>query len=83
VVARFDGALIHLVSHTGMDAAAAEVLVGQFPIPPGQDIAMGSAILSRQIEQIEDITADPHRPFLLPPGQVRFWRSLVARPFGV
>jgi two-component system, NtrC family, sensor kinase len=52
-----------------MDAAAAEVLVGQFPRPPGQNIAMGRAILSRQIEQIEDITADPHRPFVPPPGQ--------------
>jgi GAF domain-containing protein len=51
-----------------MEQAAAEVLASQFPRPPSQDIALGRAILSRRIEQIEDITADPHRAFV-PPGQ--------------
>src|SRR5215831_531258 len=68
-VTRFDGALIHLVAHVGMESAEAEVFARQFPRPPSQDIALGRAILSRQIEQIEDITADPHRAFTPPPNQ--------------
>ena len=68
-VARFDGAMIHLVTQTGMDPADAEVLAKQFPRPPSGDIALGRAILSRRIEQIEDLTADPDRAFTPPPGQ--------------
>jgi transcriptional regulator with GAF, ATPase, and Fis domain len=69
VVARFDGAMIHLVTHTGMEPADAEVLDKQFPRPPSGDIALGRAILGRRIEQIEDLTADPDRAFTPPPGQ--------------
>ena len=69
VVARFDGAMIHLVTHTGMDPADAEILAKQFPRPPSGDIALGRAILGRRIEQIEDLTADPHPDFTPPPGQ--------------
>jgi PAS domain S-box-containing protein len=69
VVARYDGAMIHLVTQSGMGSAAMEVLARQFPRPPSQDIALGRAILNRRIEQIEDVTADPTRAFIPPRGQ--------------
>ncbi len=68
-VTRFDGALIHLVAHVGMEPAEADVLARQFPRPPSQDIALGRAILNRRMEQIEDITAYPHCSFTPPPNQ--------------
>src|SRR5689334_14926713 len=40
-VTRFDGTLIHLVAHVGMESAEAEVLARQFPRPPSHDIALG------------------------------------------
>ncbi|HXA26055.1 MAG TPA: GAF domain-containing protein [Acetobacteraceae bacterium] len=58
-VAILDGAMMHLATQSGFDAAYADADVSQFPRPVGLDSAMGRAILNRRVEQVEDITTYP------------------------
>ncbi|MFQ5938194.1 MAG: GAF domain-containing protein, partial [Acidiferrobacterales bacterium] len=58
-VFQFDGELIHLVGHDGLTPEGVEVYNQTFPRPPRQDSAIGRAISSRAIAQIEDVQADP------------------------
>jgi GAF domain-containing protein len=67
-VAIFDGAMVRLVSQSGFDAAYTEVFAKQFPRVPSPNFAMGRAILSRRVEQIEDTGADDRVGFTPPPG---------------
>ncbi len=62
-VATFDGTMVHLATQSGFDAAYADTYMSGFPRPVGPDFAMGRAILNRQVEQVEDITAYPGHSF--------------------
>jgi len=58
-VFRFDGDLIHLLAHQGLSAKGAKAYQQAFPRPAGRDSAIGRAILTRAIAQIQDVRADP------------------------
>ncbi len=58
-VYRFDGALLHLMAHHGLTAAAAEALRRGFPMAPGRGSAGARAVLSGEVEHIPDVHADP------------------------
>ena len=75
-VATFDGAMIHLATQSGFDAAYADAYVSQFPRPVGLDSSMGRAILHRKVDQVEDITTDPGHSFA---GVLGHW-SVMAVP---
>ena len=68
-VVTFDGSMMHLASQSGFEAAQAETFAKQFPRPAGSETAMGRAILSQRVEQIEDTDADPGRGFSHPVGR--------------
>jgi two-component system NtrC family sensor kinase len=59
-VATFDGTMMHLATESGLGAA----YVAQFPRPVGLDFSMGSAVLNRRVDQVEDITAYPGHSFV-------------------
>jgi GAF domain-containing protein len=61
-VATYDGTMIHLVSQSGF-AAYAKLYETQFPRPVGTDFSMGRAVLSRRIDQVEDIASHPGHSF--------------------
>jgi PAS domain S-box-containing protein len=62
-VAILEGTMLHLATQSGFDPAYADAYVSRFPRPVGADSSMGRAILNRQVEQVEDITADPGHSF--------------------
>ena len=57
-VFRFDGRLIHLVAHRGFTPETMDVVFRIFPHAPGRGSAVGRAILTRSVVQV-DIAKDP------------------------
>jgi signal transduction histidine kinase/DNA-binding response OmpR family regulator len=78
-VFRFDGELIHFVGHSGVTPQVDEAVRQAYPIPAGQDSAVGRAILNRTIVHIPDVHADPAYGLLSVASAVTF-RSIVAVP---
>ena len=56
---RFDGQVITFEAHHGMTEPEVEESRRRFPRPPDRDIAVGRAILDRQLAHIHDIRRDP------------------------
>ena len=73
-VALFDGIMLHLAAQIGFDAAYAKAYAAQFPRRVARDTAMGRAILSQHVVQIDDIGADPGYGMARPPGP---WSALA------
>ena len=67
-VAMLDGTMLHLATQNGFDPAYASVYATQFPRPVGPDTVMGRTILSRRVEQIEDVDAEPAYGMARAPG---------------
>jgi GAF domain-containing protein/anti-sigma regulatory factor (Ser/Thr protein kinase) len=68
VVGLFDGAMVHLVTQSGFDDAYSAVFASQFPRPPSPDFAMGRAILTGRIEEMQDTDTPDRNGFKRPPG---------------
>jgi two-component system NtrC family sensor kinase len=75
-VAMLNGTMLHLATQKGFDPALVSVYASQFPRPVGPDTVMGRTILSRRVEQIEDVDADPAYGMALALGP----RSLMGVP---
>jgi class 3 adenylate cyclase len=58
-VFRFDGSLIHFVTHYGYSADVLEAIQRDFPIRPGRHSTTARAILTREVAHIPDAAADP------------------------
>ena len=58
-VAMLNGTMLHLATQKGFDPTFASVYASQFPRAVGPDTVMGRTILSRRVEQIEDVDAEP------------------------
>src|SRR5262245_26217241 len=78
-VVRFDGELIHLVSHAFVSPEFAEALQRTYPMRPGPSTAGARAILNRAIVHIPDIGADLEYRFG-PAAQAAGFRSNLAVP---
>jgi len=78
-VHRFDGERLHFVSHYGLTAKALQAMLQTFPMPAGQNSAIGRAILRRDVVHIPDVEADPTLA-TLSVARVVGYRSLVAVP---
>ena len=59
VVFRFDGELVHFVAQHGLPPEGIAGNQQNFPMPPGRGSAAARSILSRTVEQIPDVEADP------------------------
>src|SRR5215831_10759604 len=59
LVARFDGALIHLAAQYNLRPGTEDVLPRLFPRPPGREMAVGRAIMTGAIVHIPDAQMDP------------------------
>ena len=57
-VYRFDGELLHFVSHHGLTPEVLEMNRRAYPAPPGRKSAAARAVLERRIVQIPDVKAD-------------------------
>ncbi len=57
-VFRFDGELMHVVSHDGLTPEAVKAYRQTYPTPPSRGHAIGRTILTRAIAQIPDVEAD-------------------------
>src|SRR5690348_16442351 len=68
MVGIFDGSMVHLVTQSGFDDAYTQLFASQFPRAVSADFAMGRAILSGRIEQIEDTGTADRNGFKPPPG---------------
>ena len=73
-VAIFDGTMLHLATQNGLDPTFASLYATQFPRPVGTDTVMGRAILSRRVEQIEDVAADPAYGIV---GLSEYWSTMA------
>jgi two-component system NtrC family sensor kinase len=73
-VALFDGTTLHLAAQIGFDTAYAEDYAAQFPRRAARDTAMGRAILSQCVVQIENADADPEYGIARPSGA---WSALA------
>jgi PAS domain S-box-containing protein len=77
-VHRFDGKLIHIVTHHNFPPEAVEVLQRMYPRPPQPDQASGRAILTREVAEIEDMLAD--RQYTREVTVAGQWGSILAVP---
>ena len=78
-VFQYDGALVHFVAEHGLAPEAVETLRRAYPVAPGRASAAARAILSRAIEEIPDVLADPdyqHGNF----ARTMNFRGIVAVP---
>ncbi|HRI17932.1 MAG TPA: GAF domain-containing protein, partial [Burkholderiaceae bacterium] len=77
-VFRYDGQLMHLVATRGWSAAGIEDARRLYPGPPSTALISGRAVLSGQVQAIEDTHADPgyDRTTALQGN----WRRLIATP---
>lgn len=57
-VFRFDGEMMTLVAHYGASPVQVDAWSRTFPRRPGRDLAIGRAILSREVAAIPDVAAD-------------------------
>jgi GAF domain-containing protein/CheY-like chemotaxis protein len=78
-VFRFDGELVHLLAQQGLTTKGAKVYQQAFPRPPGQDSAIGRAVLNGAIAHIPDVQTDPEYG-LSALAQAGTMRSVVAVP---
>ncbi len=62
-VVRFDGTHLHFVACDGLDPKDADRFRKAFPLKPGRESAGARAVLSRTVEQIPDVGADPDHVF--------------------
>ncbi len=58
-VFRFDGELLHFISHHGLTAEGLEAYRQAYPVAPSRRSAAARSILSRAVEHIPDVHADP------------------------
>lgn len=78
-VFRFDGTLVHFAAEHGRSPLAAATLRGAYPMPPGRGSCAARAILTRSVEKISDVLADPdyqHGSH----AKIMNFRSIVAVP---
>jgi GAF domain-containing protein/DNA-binding response OmpR family regulator len=78
-VFRFDGKLLHFVAHHNLPPEGIEAYRRAYPMAPGRGSAAGRSILSRAVEHIPDVYADPDYTHGAVAKAVRF-RSVVAVP---
>ncbi|MEE8212797.1 MAG: GAF domain-containing protein, partial [Acidiferrobacterales bacterium] len=78
-VFRFDGELMHLVSHHGLTPEALEAYQRVFPMPPSRDTAVSRAILSCAVAHIQDVEADSEYRYTEIARMAKV-RSIVAVP---
>jgi GAF domain-containing protein len=72
LVARFDGALIHLAAQYNLRPGTEDVLPRLFPRPPGREMAVGRAIMTGTIVHIPDAQMDPdYDPEVARPQRLR------------
>jgi signal transduction histidine kinase len=74
---RFDGQAVTFDAYLGMTEPEVEESRRRFPRPPDRDIAVGRAILDRQVAHIHDIRRDPE--YRVTVGQMSF-RTVLAVP---
>jgi signal transduction histidine kinase/DNA-binding response OmpR family regulator/transcriptional regulator with GAF, ATPase, and Fis domain len=79
VVSQFDGELLHLAGHFGLEQEALKAYQKGYPRPAKPDSAVGRAILNRKVAHIPDIEADSDYRFTDVARTVTF-RSIVAVP---
>jgi len=58
-VYRFDGQLLHFVTHHGLTAEVLEINRRAYPAPPSRRSAAARAVLEGSVVQIPDVNADP------------------------
>jgi GAF domain-containing protein len=75
---RFDGELLHLVAHHQVPRELLDMLQQLFPMRPTPQLAVGRAILSRAVVQIEDAQTDPD--YQTSVAVMGGWRSMLAVP---
>ena len=78
LAARFDGELLHPLAHYGFSAEALEMTVRKFPMRPSRENLLGRAALTRAVDNLPDMLADPDysREFAIAGG----WRSGLSVP---
>ena len=78
LAARFDGELLHPLAHHGFTPEALEILARKFPMRPSRENMLGRTALTRAVENLPDMLADPDysREFAMAGG----WRSGLAVP---
>ncbi|MDX1486682.1 MAG: response regulator, partial [Acidiferrobacterales bacterium] len=78
-VLRFDGELIHFVSHSGLTADGIEAYRETYPMAPSRASAASRSILTRELVHIPDINTDPDYKIAAASRKVGL-RSIVAVP---
>lgn len=78
-VLRFDGELVHFVSHSGLTADGIEAYRQTYPMAPSRASAASRSILTRTLVHIPDIDADPDYRIAAASRKVGL-RSIVAVP---
>ncbi|MDC1287629.1 GAF domain-containing protein [Gammaproteobacteria bacterium] len=78
-VFQFDGELIHLVGHHGLDSEGIKEYKKLLPRPPGRELAIGRAILEGKIVHIQDVQLDREYGLHLL-ARMSNMRSVVAVP---
>jgi signal transduction histidine kinase len=76
---RFDGQLIHLAAVHGLLPEGRKALRSIFPMPPGRATAAARVVLSGDIEEIADVTADFDYAYA-DIAKIITFRSIVAVP---
>jgi GAF domain-containing protein len=78
-VFRFDGELLHFAAHHGLAPEGVEAARRAYPMAPGRGSAASRSVVSRAVEHIPDVHADPdyaHGAF----AKIMTFRSIVAVP---
>jgi GAF domain-containing protein/anti-sigma regulatory factor (Ser/Thr protein kinase) len=78
IAARFDGEFLHPLAFHGFSAKALEIVKQTFPMRPTMENMVGRAALTRAVDNLADMLADPEyaHDFALAGG----WRSGLAVP---
>ncbi len=78
VAARFDGELLHPLAYHGFSPEALEFAARSFPMRPTMENMLGRAALTRAVDNLPDMLADPEysRDYAIAGG----WRSGLAVP---
>jgi len=78
VAARFDGELLHPLAYHGFSPEALEFAARSFPMRPTMENMLGRAALTRAVDNLPDMLADPEysRDYAMAGG----WRSGLAVP---
>src|SRR5262249_53697179 len=75
---RFDGELLHLVAHHNVPSELLEMLQRLYPMRPSRIHAVGRAIMSAGLVEIEDTLSDPE--YQRKVAVLGGWRSMIAVP---